>query len=223
MSDRKVDLQSYGIDAAEIVKLIFQTAISQQESLKRKCVELRDEIIDAQCYGTFRDWLAMMKPKDPHNDSLFEVQFKVWRQAKFAPTADMAEKRRAKLFVSQYADILRRRIICDGCNQTVDGIRYHCLDCVDMDLCATCLSIGEGPVTHSNDHRLVAFSFKCNSCSGYIIGSRFHCLVCKDYDLCFGCMLNTVGDSEDDGNDEKKATEHKRQHGYVTFPPTCLR
>ena len=42
------------------------------------------------------------------------------------------------------------RIICDGCEQPVIGVRYKCLVCPDYDLCGTC----EGHGTHADHHMI---------------------------------------------------------------------
>ena len=45
---------------------------------------------------------------------------------------------RMHLFVARFSDILDVQITCDGCDITLSGRRYRCLNCLDVDLCNTC-------------------------------------------------------------------------------------
>ena len=42
------------------------------------------------------------------------------------------------LFVARFSDILDVVITCDGCDITLSGRRYRCLNCMDVDLCNNC-------------------------------------------------------------------------------------
>ena len=42
------------------------------------------------------------------------------------------------LFVARFSDTLDVVITCDGCDVTLPGRRYRCLNCPDMDLCSAC-------------------------------------------------------------------------------------
>ena len=42
------------------------------------------------------------------------------------------------MFVAKFCDLLDVEISCDGCGVTLPGHRYRCLECMDVDLCATC-------------------------------------------------------------------------------------
>lgn len=45
---------------------------------------------------------------------------------------------RMHLFVARFSDILDVVITCDGCDTTLSGRRYRCLNCPDVDLCNNC-------------------------------------------------------------------------------------
>jgi len=60
------------------------------------------------------------------------------------------------MFVARFCDLLDVEVSCDGCGVTLPGRRYRCLQCVDMDLCATCYAGGVKPEgDHSDDHDMV--------------------------------------------------------------------
>lgn len=42
------------------------------------------------------------------------------------------------LFVARFSDILDVVITCDGCDTSLSGRRYRCLNCPDVDLCNNC-------------------------------------------------------------------------------------
>ena len=44
------------------------------------------------------------------------------------------------MFIARFCDLLEVEVNCDGCNVTLPGRRYRCLQCTDMDLCTTCYS-----------------------------------------------------------------------------------
>lgn len=44
---------------------------------------------------------------------------------------------------------IHRGTRCDSCNQLpITGVRWHCLNCPDFDLCSTCEALGQHPRTH---------------------------------------------------------------------------
>jgi hypothetical protein len=60
------------------------------------------------------------------------------------------------MFVARFCDLLDVEISCDGCGVTLPGRRYRCLQCSDMDLCATCFAGGVKPEgEHADDHDFV--------------------------------------------------------------------
>ncbi|KAG2370146.1 hypothetical protein BDR07DRAFT_1476159 [Suillus spraguei] len=38
--------------------------------------------------------------------------------------------------------VIHRNVVCDGCNETIDGVWRKCLDCPDYDLCTPCIESG---------------------------------------------------------------------------------
>ena len=60
------------------------------------------------------------------------------------------------MFVARFCDLLDVEITCDGCNSTLPGQRYRCLQCQDMDLCSVCYAGGVKPSDeHKDDHEIV--------------------------------------------------------------------
>ncbi|XP_011420402.3 zinc finger ZZ-type and EF-hand domain-containing protein 1 isoform X2 [Magallana gigas] len=118
------------------------------------------------------------------------------------------EEREVQMFVARFCDLLEVEITCDGCNVTLPGRRFRCLQCVDMDLCATCYASGVKPEgEHTDDHDIVHLVYKCNKCQAFIVGTRIHCNVCDDFDLCYGC--------HDKGS---FPSEHNSSHDVTKFP-----
>lgn len=61
-----------------------------------------------------------------------------------------------QMFVARFCDLLDVEVSCDGCSVTLPGRRYRCLQCVDMDLCATCYAGGVKPEgEHTDEHDMV--------------------------------------------------------------------
>ncbi|CAG0899894.1 unnamed protein product [Darwinula stevensoni] len=105
---------------------------------------------------------------------------------------------------------------CSSCGETIAGVCYKCIECVDYMICSTCeadgvlhtghnllrLAAAITPFSHSvsgNVHRGV----QCDSCGGRLRGSRYKCLQCPDFDLCPEC--------------EATGTEHA-QHVFMRLP-----
>uniref|UniRef100_A0A060TFZ2 ARAD1D26994p n=1 Tax=Blastobotrys adeninivorans TaxID=409370 RepID=A0A060TFZ2_BLAAD len=103
---------------------------------------------------------------------------------------------------------VRHLAICDGCNSTIWGMRYKCLECPDFDYCQTCIKTKRATHKHSfagirkpEDYLRIPPAnpipshpgFICNgplcaeSTPDDILGVRYHCLVCDDFDLCERC------------------------------------
>ncbi|KAL3875978.1 hypothetical protein ACJMK2_033871 [Sinanodonta woodiana] len=122
------------------------------------------------------------------------------------------EKKCVQMFIARFCDLLDVEVTCDGCGVTLPGRRYRCLQCVDMDLCATCYSGGVKPVKHTDDHDIIHLVYKCNKCQAFIVGTRIHCNVCEDFDLCLGCHLK-----------ENLPSGHLSSHDITKFPLTKLK
>ncbi|XP_078346247.1 zinc finger ZZ-type and EF-hand domain-containing protein 1-like isoform X2 [Oculina patagonica] len=122
-----------------------------------------------------------------------------------AQTVD--ERRRMHLFVARFSDILDVTITCNGCDITLSGRRYRCLNCLDVDLCNTCYLNGVKPDGHLESHDVIDMRFKCDECRSFIVGTRFHCNECEDFDLCFGC--HSFG---------KFPERHSASHKVTKFP-----
>jgi len=53
---------------------------------------------------------------------------------------------------------------CDGCDaQDFTGIRFHCTECRDFDLCPQCHSSGAEPGSHSSSHKMTAIEPCCEA------------------------------------------------------------
>ncbi|XP_061181596.1 zinc finger ZZ-type and EF-hand domain-containing protein 1-like [Saccostrea echinata] len=139
--------------------------------------------------------------------------FDKWYENAKKDESDKEEKKAVQMFVARFCDLLEVEITCDGCNVTLPGRRFRCLQCVDMDLCATCYAGGVKPEgEHTDDHDIVHLVYKCNKCQAFIVGTRIHCNVCDDFDLCYGC--------HEKGN---FPPEHNSSHDITKFPLVKLR
>ncbi|XP_020615974.1 zinc finger ZZ-type and EF-hand domain-containing protein 1-like isoform X2 [Orbicella faveolata] len=117
------------------------------------------------------------------------------------------ERRRMHLFVARFSDILDVSITCNGCDVSLSGRRYRCLDCLDVDLCNSCYTNGMKPDGHLESHTVIDMRFKCDECQSFIVGTRFHCNECDDFDLCIGC--HSFG---------KFPERHSASHKITKFP-----
>ncbi|XP_073246845.1 zinc finger ZZ-type and EF-hand domain-containing protein 1-like isoform X1 [Porites lutea] len=117
------------------------------------------------------------------------------------------QRRRMHLFVARFSDSLDVVITCDGCDVTLTGRRYRCLNCMDVDLCNNCYMTGVKPDGHSESHDVIDMRYKCDGCDSFIVGTRYHCTECDDFDLCFGC--HSTG---------KFPGRHTASHKMMKFP-----
>lgn len=118
----------------------------------------------------------------------------------------------AKLSLSEEALLqpgrnVRHNAICDGCDETIHGIRHKCFACPDFDYCNECmrnarhthprhrfapiyepiaLARGDASVIH---HGIYCDGPLCKDapCQAHIQGVRYKCVVCNDLDFCASC------------------------------------
>lgn len=100
-----------------------------------------------------------------------------------------------------FAHIVHDFVRCDCCSKTLQGIRYKCLQCLNFDLCDTCVT--RFPHMHS-DYIALAYSgvhesIGCDGCGqAPIIGLRYQDRRHVNYDLCHPCFLALPEQSYDD-------------------------
>lgn len=108
---------------------------------------------------------------------------------------------------------------CDGCDETIIGVRYKCTDCPDWDYCDGCIQSSHQ--THPG-HRFVSvldslslwphnsynifanvshFGVYCDgpicrqsSAESYIEGVRYKCAICPDTDFCSTCEASPLNE-----------------------------
>ncbi|XP_074657535.1 zinc finger ZZ-type and EF-hand domain-containing protein 1-like [Tubulanus polymorphus] len=143
-----------------------------------------------------------------YEQSKKEENFQAWYR-----TISSDQKKSFDLFMARFCELLDVEIACDGCNVSLPGRRYRCLECQDIDLCAPCFSDDVNiPGGHTKDHDVVHLMYGCDGCRAFIVGTRIHCADCGDYDLCLGCYTK--------GNYKSM---HKDSHEVTKFPMVTLR
>eukprot|EP01117_Protostelium_nocturnum_P008242 TRINITY_DN2941_c0_g1_i1.p1 TRINITY_DN2941_c0_g1~~TRINITY_DN2941_c0_g1_i1.p1 ORF type:complete len:733 (-),score=238.28 TRINITY_DN2941_c0_g1_i1:169-2367(-) len=109
---------------------------------------------------------------------------------------------------------------CDCCDiEPLWGIRFHCEDCDDLDICEECYDnkkFREPGMAkkHQEDHKWSPIEYperaggfevhqvRCQGClTCPIIGNRFYCLECKQFNLCQKCFFL-----------QKEPKNHKSDH-----------
>ncbi|EGR29984.1 methyltransferase like 3, putative [Ichthyophthirius multifiliis] len=121
-----------------------------------------------------------------------------------------------------YEDVLHQYQQCNHCRtEPIWGIRFHCLDCQDFDLCEACvdLNIKENDKFHDQKHQMQVIEVpiyadgfpvhdkRCSSCYMMpITGTCFTCHQCSgNFNLCQNCFFNK--------SSEKIANKrHKQEH-----------
>ena len=111
-------------------------------------------------------------------------------------------------FTQQQNEVIHYQYICDGCDKApIKGIRYHCEQCSDFDLCEKCYS--EKKDSHKHTFQAITKAeipeFKkpsfprfcdktihrnvtCDGCGVHpIVGIRYKCGICPNFDFCENC------------------------------------
>ncbi|KAG0087268.1 hypothetical protein BGZ93_011062 [Podila epicladia] len=89
---------------------------------------------------------------------------------------------------------------CDLCQQIINGVRHHCLQCPDFDLCDNCMPLAWSkhvgheffPIAYPGQIEVKVdstphFNVICDGCDNDIFGIRYKCANCPDFDLCGNC------------------------------------
>lgn len=121
----------------------------------------------------------------------------------------------------------RHNAICDGCDDTIQGVRHKCLNCPDWDYCSNCvvnahfihpdhrfvpiyepLDIGVSSVLTRPTHAGICcdgpLCSVARNTASFIVGDRFKCAVCNDTDFCEACEASP-------------ANTHNRTHPLIKF------
>ena len=112
-------------------------------------------------------------------------------------------------FNQEQKEEIHFQYICDGCNMApIKGIRYHCQQCPDFDLCEKCYA-SEKKAKHGHSFQAIKKSVipmpvrppfvkfcrkdihrtvTCDGCGVHpLVGIRYKCAVCPNFDFCENC------------------------------------
>ena len=186
-----IKLPEFYLALAKNSVAVRQQLISTVEEEKEMEIYSKDMEMLKECKESFMDW---------YNKAVDKLSTE--------------EKMIKQMFVAKFCDLLDVEISCDGCSVTLPGRRYRCLQCEDMDLCATCYAGGVKPRVgnHTDDHEMIHMMYKCDQCKAFITGTRIHCNQCEDFDLCLGCHKTAV-----------YPAGHEKQHKVTQFPVVKLK
>lgn len=199
-----IEWQPYDLLFVTEVKLpaLFLSVAKETVKMRDCTLSQEEDEKDIRCYEQCMSWFEEC-----------ESGFDRWYSGNKMDHGSREDRKAVQMFVARFCDMLDVEVSCDGCSVTLPGRRYRCLQCVDMDLCATCYAGGVKPEgDHSDDHDMVHLVYKCNKCQAFIVGTRIHCNECDDFDLCLGC--HTKG---------KFPAEHLSSHDITKFPMIKLR
>ena len=59
------------------------------------------------------------------------------------------------LFLARYSQRLGVVVECNSCNRNINGHRYRCLNCLDVDLCSACYFTGKITSEHRICHTVL--------------------------------------------------------------------
>lgn len=169
---------------------------SPLQGTRHKCLDCPDFDLCTTCISN----PAAVRTHDPHH-AFFPVDAS-------GNLSDYTAMRAMRL--QQKDGVQHVGVTCDGCNQSLVGVRHKCLDCGDFDLCSECL---HNPGVHSQHDATHAFfpipapgefsdfnaarirrkgvehvGVTCDGCNGPIHGVRHKCAECPDFDLCEKCI-----------------------------------
>ncbi len=112
---------------------------------------------------------------------------------------------------------LENEELCNNCWDKINGTRFKCMVCPDVDLCSSCVSSSADRVAHDLSHAffpinserdrasfeiarasriegppLAVHDKSCDVCKAVIVGARHKCADCDNYDVCTGCLSSLV-------------------------------
>ncbi|XP_071796481.1 zinc finger ZZ-type and EF-hand domain-containing protein 1-like isoform X2 [Asterias amurensis] len=175
-----VDWQRYDLQFLCDIKapLLLLNISKRNMSIRDRLVSAGDEAKQLEVHKQCLEWYDEFQDNE---------KFLEWFD-NIAEQASPEERRARQMFVARYCNQLPSiSMMCDGCNITLPGAHYRCLECEAFDYCYACYFGGVQTEGHLDEHPMVNFRYNCDSCHGFIAGTRIHCNVCDDFDLCYGC------------------------------------